>query len=122
VAGVSSQGLFKTYVDGSLIASGARNSLISYDNSPILIGGVRLVPTANFNGKIDEVRISSIDRFAPMPISLIPYLPNPTYNQRPVLRWHVDSSVSVYKIQVDTNQFFSSPIISIPRQTPSFPR
>ena len=114
VAGVSSQGFLKTYVDGSLIASGARNSLISYDNSPILIGGVRLVPTANFNGKIDEVRISSIDRFAPMPISLIPYLPNPTYNQRPVLRWHVDSSVSVYKIQVDTNQFFSSPIISIP--------
>jgi len=114
VAGIASNGFLKIYVDGSLVASGARNPSISYDNSPILIGGVRLVPTANFKGKIDEVRISSIDRFAPAPISLIPYVPNPTYNQLPVLRWYSDSSVSVYKIQIDTNPSFLSPIISVP--------
>jgi hypothetical protein len=114
VAGVASNGYLKVYVDNILVASGARNPSIYYDNSPILIGGVRLVPTANFVGKIDEVRISSIDRFAPLPISIIPYTPNPTYNQRPVLRWHLNSAVSLYRIQIDTNQYFSSPIFSIP--------
>ena len=113
VAGIASNGFLKIYVDGSLVAYGARNPTKSYDNSPILlIGGVRLVPTANFKGKIDEVRISSIDRFAPAPISLIPCVPNPTYNQLPVLRWYSDSSVSVYRIQIDTNPSFLSPIIS----------
>jgi hypothetical protein len=114
VSGVSSNGFLKIYIDGSLVASGARNSLISYDNSPLLIGANQQVPSESFVGKIDEIRISSIDRFAPAPISLIPYVPNPTYNQLPVLRWHPDSSVSVYKIQIDTTPYFLSPIIMVP--------
>jgi hypothetical protein len=81
---------------------------------PLLIGANEQVQAANFKGKIDEIRISSIDRFAPLPISIIPYVPNPTYNQLPILRWHSDSSVSVYRIQVDTNQSFLSPVISVP--------
>jgi hypothetical protein len=114
VAGVSSNGFLKIYIDGSLVASGPRNSFISYDSSPLLIGANLQTASEGYIGKIDEIRISSIDRFAPLPISLIPYVPNPTYNQLPILRWHLDSSVSVYKFQIDTNQFFLSPIISVP--------
>jgi hypothetical protein len=64
VAGVAANGYLKVYIDGELAASAPRPVNMSYDNSPLLIGAVRNIASECFKGVIDEVRISSIDRFA----------------------------------------------------------
>ena len=55
--------------------------------------------------------VSSVRIVRATPV-LIACTPNPTYNQRPQFLWHRHDSIPVFRIQIDTNQQFSSPIVS----------
>jgi photosystem II stability/assembly factor-like uncharacterized protein len=55
--------------------------------------------------------ISSVTIVYPKPI-VIPYTPNPTTNRRPQVRWRRNDSIPVFRIQIDTTQQFTSPIVS----------
>jgi hypothetical protein len=80
----------------------------------------------NLNGTLDELKIYNhalsqdsilahyiVNRLQP-PVELIPCVPNPTYNSRPVLSWHANSSISVYRLQVSSNSIFTSVITALP--------
>jgi hypothetical protein len=74
------------------------------------------------HGRIDEVCIFSnalsaleiqsryISFIGPVPELIT--VPSPTYNRRPVFRWHALDSVSSYTIQVDTTTSFLPPLLS----------
>jgi hypothetical protein len=56
--------------------------------------------------------VSSVRIVRPVP-TLIAYTPNPTGNSRPQLRWYRNSYISTYLIELDTNQSFAAPMISV---------
>jgi hypothetical protein len=76
------------------------------------------------NGRIDELKLynyalsadtirAHFNTFSTKP-TLIPCSPNPTYNQQPYFRWYAKNTIDLYRIQIDTNQRFVSPIFSLP--------
>jgi hypothetical protein len=78
------------------------------------------------NGRIDELRLYnyalSADsvrahylRESPSSVILIPCIPNPTYNQKPTFRWYSKNSISPYRLQIASDQSFSSTIVSLPQ-------
>jgi hypothetical protein len=77
------------------------------------------------NGRIDELRLynyaltsdtilAHYHNESPVPIVLIPIVPNPTYNQEPTFRWYSKKSISTYRLQIASNQYFQPSIISVP--------
>jgi len=76
-------------------------------------------------GRIDELKLYNYALSAdtirahyqaarpPTPV-LIPCIPNPTYNRKPLFRWLSTPRMAVYRLQIDTVQRFQSPIISLP--------
>jgi hypothetical protein len=44
---------------------------------------------------------------------LIPVIPDPTKNRRPLLNWHTVSSATQYTIMVDNDANFSSPLVTL---------
>jgi hypothetical protein len=76
-------------------------------------------------GRIDELKLYNYALSAdtirahyqatrpPTPV-LIPCIPNPTYNRKPLFKWLSTPRIAVYRLQIDTVQRFQSPIISIP--------
>ncbi len=73
-----------------------------------------------FNRGLTPAEVDSIyngsyypGQVSPYPV-LIPYIPNPTFNRRPQLCWHSNSSISTFRVQVSPNQSFSSLTISVP--------
>lgn len=79
-----------------------------------------------FNGVLDELKVynyaltpdtilAHYNASRPQPpVVLIPCVPNPTYSRRPVLRWYANKSISIYRLQIASNQGFSSVIVSLP--------
>ncbi len=123
-------GSVRLYVNGTLEAQAPYSGGIGYPvtaNARIACqtlqdGSVRLFD----KGRIDELKLYnyalSADTIkahflsAPKPGTpvLIPYMPNPTYNQRPEFRWFSKPGITAYRLQVDTLPLFASPIISLP--------
>ena len=117
----------KVYVNGLLEGSATRPGGYPAPHANAHIGELTLMDgtiSYQLNAKLDELKFYNyalpadtisahyhVIYQAPVVIS---YTPNPTYNQLPVLRWHLDTSVSVYRIQIDTIKSFPSPIISVP--------
>ena len=77
------------------------------------------------NGSVDELKIynyglppdsilAHYNALRPALPLAIPYSPNPTYNQKPLLRWHSSKSISTYRLQIATDQSFANPIVSLP--------
>jgi hypothetical protein len=77
------------------------------------------------NGRIDELRVynyaltadsilAHYQNEAPGIIILLPVVPNPTYNQKPVFRWYSKKPISTYRLQIASDQSFLSSIISLP--------
>ena len=67
----------------------------------------------NYALSADTIRAHYLATRPPSPV-LIPCMPNPTYNRRPLFRWLSTPRIAVYRLQIDTLQRFQSPIISIP--------
>jgi Concanavalin A-like lectin/glucanases superfamily len=76
-------------------------------------------------GKIDELKLynyalgadtvlAHYHNEAPVSIVLIPVVPNPTYNQKPMFRWFSKKNVSVYRLEISSLQTFQSTIASVP--------
>jgi hypothetical protein len=68
------------------------------------------------HGKIDEIRISNTCRYSTnqtvaAPV-LIPYTPDPTTDRTPTLQWQAVSGATNYKILIDDNSNFSSPLVN----------
>jgi hypothetical protein len=130
VVGVYDGNTVTTYLNGQFDRTSVVGSVvIDYSIDPLYIGQT---PTGDyFHGDIDDVRIynralsgSEITALYQMngwhiPV-LIPYTPNPTYVRRPQLRWYHHDSISVYRIQIDTNKLFASPMVSQTVTTDTF--
>jgi Concanavalin A-like lectin/glucanases superfamily len=129
VAGSYDGSSFKVYVNGNLEGTAPYVGGIGYPvaaNARIACqtlqsGLVRLFD----RGRIDELKLYNYALSAdsikahytagkPPVMVLIPCVPDPTYNRRPVFKWHSSPKVSVYRLQVDTVSLFRNPIISIP--------
>jgi Concanavalin A-like lectin/glucanases superfamily/FlgD Ig-like domain len=127
IAGTYDGSFIRIYVNGALEDSLAYSGGILKAGSDARIGCQKLMNGAGAsfaNGKIDELKFynyvlssSAISdhyhAINPAPV-LLPYTPNPTYNQEPQLRWHSDKAIAIYRFQIATNRQFSSLIASIP--------
>ena len=119
VVGVYDGNTITTYLNGQADRSAVVGSVaIQYNTNPFYIG--QTPGTSYFKGVIDDIRIydralsgaeiqSLFGRFFP---SIIAFTPNPTYNRRPQLRWYRHDSISTFRIQIDTSQQFTAPIVS----------
>ena len=82
------------------------------------------IARGQLNGMIDELKLynyalpldsvtahyNAIPHAAPV---LIPYTPNPTGNWRPLVQWHANPAISLFRIQVATDTLFSSLLASV---------
>ncbi|MGA2508391.1 MAG: LamG-like jellyroll fold domain-containing protein, partial [Chitinispirillaceae bacterium] len=117
----------KVYVNGSL--SGSLSYAGTYVNpaNAMHIGCERRTDgslSRFVNGRIDELKYFNyaltVDSVAAhynailhsTPV-LIAYTPNPTFNLRPLLQWHVNPAISLFRIQIATDTAFSSPTVSL---------
>ena len=60
---------------------------------------------------------TSVPKITPV---LIPVNPNPTNNQKPTFKWYLVKEIAIYRLQISSNEQFSSPIISIPTSDTSY--
>ena len=124
VVGVWDGATMKTYINGALDStytySGTGPSSTKYSYG-LYFGEFYESSYERFNGILDQVKVYNYALSADTILShskafstivSIPYSPNPTYNRRPQMRWYTNSAVSTYRIQIDTNQLFTSPMIS----------
>ena len=119
----------REYFDGALVGQMSRSGLIPYSSVKPNIGAAlnNLGHPGHFNGNIDEMRIYNQALSASDLVALyndkgtsaitsdflIP-VQSPTYERRPVLRWHPVTNASGYNIQVDSTRAFLTPLINIP--------
>ena len=119
---VRKTGVVHLYLDGVQVHSYscADNVTVS---SPLVIGKHGTKSEGYYNGIVDEItlynralsesEITTVYKPYPTPM-LIPYTPNPTYNRQPTLRWYANRDIPTFRIQIATEQMFSSPFISVP--------
>jgi hypothetical protein len=129
VAAVWNGQTMKVYVNGTedlniFTYTGSGPSPSNINN--VYIGEFYESKYERLNGMLDELKVYSFalpadsiiahyNAVSPTPpIVLIPCEPNPTYNQKPVLKWFANSSISEYLLQISSNRLFSSLIVSFP--------
>ena len=107
----------RIFINGIMVAEENLSGQINQD----LVGNFEI--GSAHHGKIDEVCIFSYalsaaeieERYnsfiGPRPELIA--VQSPTYNRRPVFKWHVYQGDSIYNIQVDTTTDFQSPIVSV---------
>jgi hypothetical protein len=131
IAGVWNGRALSVYING--VSDGNTRSVngpMTISTRNVYIGKFIESAYEGFNGAIDELRLYGVALSAdsirahfrmvyPAPV-LIPYTPNPTYNQQPQLCWYRDKSISVYRLQIATNKLFSSPLVSVPLTDTSY--
>jgi Concanavalin A-like lectin/glucanases superfamily/FlgD Ig-like domain len=117
------------YINGVLANSVAYTGGIVYPvGADARIGCGKLQNGVNWcfaRGAIDEMRIfnyaltqdtilAHYRNEAPASVILIPVVPNPTYNQKPLFRWFSKKNVPVYRLEISTVQTFLSSVVSVP--------
>jgi hypothetical protein len=116
----------RLYINGTLEASSPdSHAMRCSSGSEMYIGGEQMENggiTNRARGKIDEIKVyrrllpedtiaSHCSRLWPIPI-LIPVTPDPTYNTKPVLRWHRVKSALEYVVKVSHDPSFASTLFS----------
>ena len=131
IVGVWNGQTLKVYINGVQdLASLPVSGVVDANNNLVYMGKFYESAYEDLNGSIDEVAIykyalsadSVVAHFRAIRPGLvaIPYSPNPTYNQRPLLRWYANKSMLVYRVQIAANPFFDSPIVSVPLSDTSY--
>ncbi|MGA2506302.1 MAG: LamG domain-containing protein [Chitinispirillaceae bacterium] len=125
IAGVWDGVTMKVYINGVQDPTTyAYNGPAASNTNAVYIGENSSGPQEFFNGSVDELKVYNIAlssdtilaHYNSVPHSipvLIAYTPNPTYNWRPLLQWHVNPAISQFRIQIATDTAFSSPTVSL---------
>jgi hypothetical protein len=119
IAGVWDGAVMKVYINGVVEPNTSPASgTITPTTNAVYLGQDFESASERFNGTVDELKVynyaltSDTIRVHSRIVATIPYIPNPTYNRRPQLRWYRNDSIPVFRIQIDTTQLFTSPIVS----------
>ena len=125
IAGVWDGVTMKVYINGVQDPTTyAYNGPAASNTNAVYIGENPSGPQEFFNGSVDELKVYNIAlssdtilaHYNSVPHSipiLIAYTPNPTYNWRPLLQWHANPAISLFRIQIATDTAFSSPTVSL---------
>lgn len=127
IVGVWDGQTLMVYINGILDATTMWvNGPITVNNNNVYIGKFIESNYEGFNGIVDELKVYNYDlsadtifahfeAYSPNPVpKIIPYTPNPTYNQRPQLRWYSNKLITEFRLQVATTPDFYSPLVTIP--------
>jgi hypothetical protein len=112
IVGVWDGAVLKVYVNGVADANTYAVSGTITSNTNAVYFASNGGSSELLNGTLDEVKLYNY-AWDTTRVILIPCYPNPTYNNhRPQFHWYSYTSISNYLIQIDTNQQFTSPIVS----------
>jgi hypothetical protein len=133
IAGVWNGKTMKTYINGIQDANTyTANGSINSGTYPVYLGIFYESRYERLNGILDEVKVyndtlsadSILTHYNPNrpqpPAVLIPCMPDPTYNQRPVFSWKKTTPVPMYRFQIAANRQFTTPIISLPTEDTTY--
>jgi len=121
----------KVFVNGQLSGSHAYSGTYAKPYIDAHIGCTKRTDgtiTEFFSGKIDELKFYNYALTAdsvlmhlniPAPV-LIPCIPNPTFNLRPVFHWYANGAISTYNLQIATDSLFNTTFYTVPLTDTSF--